>query len=207
VAGAEPIAPLASSSRSRNVVFLDSRRYRRRAARFRIPASVFFAMIQIRQAEREDLSAISRLYRQLVRPVAPEIEINVRGDRIEEIRADPHNFLFVLETNEGIHGTAFLTFCLDPRHAQQPYAILENFVIDEAEQGKGNGAALARYVEHFCLEADCSKIMLLSNRKRSEAHGFFEKQGFSPMLKKGFVKYRSQLRHSNNMPEAKKQIR
>jgi hypothetical protein len=44
-------------------------------------------------------------------------------------------------------------------------------------------------------QADCSKIMLLSNSKRSEAHTFFEKQGFSSELKKGFVKYRSQLRH------------
>jgi N-acetylglutamate synthase-like GNAT family acetyltransferase len=164
-------------------------------------------MIQIRQAEHGDLSAISRLYRQLVRPVAPEIEINVRGDRIDEIRADPHNFLFVLETNEGIQGTAFLTLCLDPMHAQQPYAIVENFVIDERHQGKGYGTALARYVEHFCLQADCSKIMLLSNSKRSQAHGFFEKQGFSTTLKKGFVKYRSQLRSSDNMRDARKHIR
>jgi hypothetical protein len=37
-------------------------------------------------------------------------------------------------------------------------------------------------------------IMLLSNSKRSEAHRFFEKQGFSSDLKKGLVKYRSQLR-------------
>ena len=51
-----------------------------------------------------------------------------------------------------------------------------------------------RYVEHFCVEADCSKIMLLSNSERSAAHRFFEKQGFSPDRKKGFVKYRSQLR-------------
>ena len=71
---------------------------------------------------------------------------------------------------------------------------LENFVIDQEQQGKGYGTMLARYVERFCLQADCSKIMLLSNSKRSEAHTFFEKQGFSSELKKGFVKYRSQLR-------------
>jgi GNAT superfamily N-acetyltransferase len=63
--------------------------------------------------------------------------------------------------------------------------LLEYFVIDEKQQGKGFGASLARYVESFCRRADCSRIMLLSHSKRSGAHGFFEKQGFSGELKKG----------------------
>jgi N-acetylglutamate synthase-like GNAT family acetyltransferase len=148
----------------------------------------------IREAEAKDVSAIAHLYSQLVRSVAPDTTIDVREDRIEQIRTDPHNFLFVLEINDRICGSAFLTLCLDPLYRYQPYALLENFVIDESEQGKGYGTILARYVEHFCLQADCSKIMLLSNSKRSEAHTFFEKQGFSSELKKGFVKHRSQLR-------------
>ena len=147
----------------------------------------------IRQAEAKDVSALSDLYRQFVSSVAPDTAIDVREDRIDEIRADPHNFLFVLEINNRICGTAFLTLCLDPLYRYQPYAILENFVIDEEQQGKSYGKMLMRYVEHFCVEADCSKIMLLSNSMRSDAHGFFEKQGFSSNLKKGFVKYRSQL--------------
>jgi hypothetical protein len=51
----------------------------------------------IREAEAKDVSALSGLYRQLVSTVAPNSTIDVREDRIEEIRADPHNFLFVLE--------------------------------------------------------------------------------------------------------------
>jgi N-acetylglutamate synthase-like GNAT family acetyltransferase len=148
----------------------------------------------IREAEAKDVSALSGLYRQLVGTVAPDTTIDVREDRVEEIRADPHNFLFVLEMSDRICGTAFLTLCLDPLYRYQPYALLENFVIDEGEQGKSYGKMLIRYVEHFCVEADCSKIMLLSNSKRSKAHRFFEKQGFSADRKKGFVKYRSQLR-------------
>ena len=151
-------------------------------------------MIQIRQAKGKDVSAIANLYRQLVSPVAPEVEVNVTARRIGEIHADPHNFLFVMEIDDLIYGSAFITLCLDPMHGNQPYAILENFVIDERQQGKRFGAALMQYIEEFCLQADCSKIMLLSNSKRSEAHRFFEKQGFSSVLKKGFVKYRSQLR-------------
>ena len=55
-------------------------------------------MIQIRQAEPRDASAVSDLYRQLVHPVAPDVRVDVTEDRIAELRADPHNFLFVLQT-------------------------------------------------------------------------------------------------------------
>ncbi|MBV8275603.1 MAG: GNAT family N-acetyltransferase, partial [Verrucomicrobia bacterium] len=115
--------------------------------------------LQIREAEPRDASAILRLYRQLVRPVAPDLEVDVRADRIEQIRSNPHNFLWVLESEDGVVGTAFLTLCLDPMHNRQPYAVLENFVIDERYRTKGYGALLMRYAVDFCYRADCSKIM------------------------------------------------
>jgi GNAT superfamily N-acetyltransferase len=79
-------------------------------------------------------------------------------------------------------------------HGHQPYALVEHFVIEESMRGKGCDTMLAAYVENFCLRADCSQIMLLSNSRRSEAHRFFEKQGFSSGRKKGFVKYQRHLR-------------
>jgi GNAT superfamily N-acetyltransferase len=69
-------------------------------------------------------------------------------------------------------------------------------LIDQDQRGKGYGSALMRHVERFCHDSDCSKIMLLSNSKRVEAHLYFEKQGFSSIVKKGFVKYRSELRQT-----------
>jgi N-acetylglutamate synthase-like GNAT family acetyltransferase len=152
-------------------------------------------MHMIREAEAKDVSALSNLYHQLVRSVAPDTMIDVREDRIEQIRTDPHNFLFVLEMKDRLCGSAFLTLCLDPLYRYQPYALLENFVIDQGQQGKAMGRFWRGMWNTSACQADCSKIMLLSNSKRSEAHTFFEKQGFSSELKKGFVKYRSQLRH------------
>jgi hypothetical protein len=76
----------------------------------------------IRQAEAKDVPALCHLYHQLVRSVAPDTMVDVREDRIEQIRTDPHNFLFVLEMKDRICGTAFLTLCLDPLYRYQPYA-------------------------------------------------------------------------------------
>ena len=86
---------------------------------------------RIREAQAKDAPAIHELYRQLVRPVAPEVQVDVRAERIEQIKSDPHNSLWVLECEAGVVGTAFVTLCLDPMHNRQPYAVLENFVIDE----------------------------------------------------------------------------
>ena len=150
--------------------------------------------LEIREAEARDAPAILRLYRQLVRPVAPDVEVDVRPERIEQIRSDPHNFLWVLESEDGVVGTAFVTLCLDPMHNRQPYAVLENFVVDEGYRAKGYGAQLMQYAVDFCYRADCSKIMLQSHSLRSQAHKFFEAQGFSAVNKKAFVKYRSQMK-------------
>jgi GNAT superfamily N-acetyltransferase len=150
-------------------------------------------MINIREAESPDAPAILELYRQLVRPVAPDVAIDVRTERIEQIRRDPHNFLWVIESGQEVFGTAFVTLCLDPMHGRQPYAVLENFVFDERHRTKGYGARLMRYAVDFCYRADCSKIMLQSHGSRLQAHGFFEAQGFSAANKKAFVKYRSQM--------------
>jgi N-acetylglutamate synthase-like GNAT family acetyltransferase len=148
----------------------------------------------IREAETQDVEAIRELYRQLVLPVAPDVALDVRADRIEQIRSDPHNFLWVLESEEGVVGTAFVTLCLDPMHNRQPYAVLENFIIDERCRAKGYGAQLMRYAVDFCYRADCLKIMLQSHSSRSESHAFFEAQGFSAANKKAFMKYRRDMK-------------
>ena len=149
---------------------------------------------QIREAEARDAPAIHELYRQLVRPVAPDVDVDVRADRIEQIWNDPHNFLWVLESDDGVVGSAFVTLCLDPMHHRQPFAVLENFIVDERCRTKGYGAQLMHYAVDFCYRADCSKIMLQSHSSRSQAHAFFEAQGFCAANKKAFVKYRRDMK-------------
>ena len=75
----------------------------------------------------------------------------------------------------------------------QPFAVIENVVVNEAVRGKGLGEAPLRHIEAFCLAMDCSKIMLLSSIQREQAHRFFERVGFAGSSKRGFVKYRWQF--------------
>ncbi|WP_018604592.1 GNAT family N-acetyltransferase [Uliginosibacterium gangwonense] len=140
-----------------------------------------------RQALPADSIQIAVLYRQLVNnPV-----VDVLPERVAELAADEDTALFVCEHHEIVVATALVALCKDVMFRAQPFAVVENVVVDEACRGQGIGAALLRQVDAFCLSKNCSKIMLLSSAYREDAHRFFERAGFVAASKRGFVKYRS----------------
>lgn len=146
----------------------------------------------IREAGAEDAGAVEALYRSFV----SSPDIRVLPQRLEAIASDPRNFLLVGELGGVVCCTGFLTICLDPMFGNQPYAVLENVVVEEALRGEGIGSRLFLEVEELCRQRDCSKIMLLSSSSREQAHRFFERQGYDAANKRGFVKYRRQFRNS-----------
>ncbi|MFK4135844.1 GNAT family N-acetyltransferase [Pseudomonas luteola] len=83
----------------------------------------------------------------------------------------------------------------------QPFAVVENVIVDEAQRGTGVGRQLIRTIEQRCIDKDCSKIMLLSSAHRIQAHAFFERAGFKGDSKRGFVKYRRDLLASGLPPD------
>jgi GNAT superfamily N-acetyltransferase len=146
-------------------------------------------MLSIRNARPEDADRIAELYMQLVGSSA----IAVQPERISSIFGDPNTELFVSELEGRVHGTALVSLCADVMFGIQPFAVVENVIVEESVRGKGLGAALFRHIEAFCLAKNCSKIMLLSSIHRVQAHRFFEQAGFVGSSKQAFVKYRSQF--------------
>lgn len=146
-------------------------------------------MVHIRPAKPNDSRRIAELYAQLVANPA----VNVLPERIAQIADDPNTGLFVCERDGVVVGTALVSLCADAMFGFQPFAIVENIVVNQAHRGAGIGTALLTHIETFCLNRDCSKIMLLSASQRTDAHRFFEQAGFAGNTKRGFVKYRRQL--------------
>lgn len=144
----------------------------------------------IRSAVPADAEEIAALYRQLLGSAA----VTVLPERIAQIARDENTALFVAERAGGLCATALVSLCADVMYGFQPYAVIENFVVEESVRSSGIGTALMHRVEEFCLGADCSKIMLLSGVDRAAAHGFFERVGFSGTSKRAFVKYRREMR-------------
>jgi len=142
--------------------------------------------LSVRRAVSYDAARIDALYGQLVgdsaRCVLPE--------RLQELSEDPRTALLVAEIDGQVCATALVSLCEDVMFKRQPFAVVENVVVDVAARNRGVGAALMREVETFCAASDCSKIMLLSSVDRTDAHRFFERCGFDASIKRGLVKYR-----------------
>ncbi len=140
----------------------------------------------VRRATINDVKDIAALYVQLVSDSA----VSVLPEQIVEISNDKNTALFVCEHNDRVIGTALVSLCADVMYGFQPFAVVENVIVDSSDRNQGIGTILLRHIEAFCLASDCSKIMLLSSSQREQAHRFFERHGFVGYSKRGFVKYR-----------------
>lgn len=143
----------------------------------------------VRAAARADAAALQSLYRQLI----DDDNVNVTESQIQMIEEDTRTRLLVCEIDGSVCATVLISLCPDVMYASQPFAVVENLVVDRGCRGHGIGQVLLREVEEFCLPRNCSKMMLLSSVSRVNAHRFFEHVGFRGDRKRGFVKYRSQF--------------
>ena len=146
-------------------------------------------LANVRVAVSTDAAALQSLYRQLV----DDDKVNVTESGIQDLAEDTRTRLFVCEFEGVVCATILVSLCVDVMYAGQPFAVIENLVVDQAYRGYGIGQLLLNAVERFCLSRSCSKMMLLSSASRVDAHRFFERVGFRGDLKRGFVKYRHQF--------------
>jgi N-acetylglutamate synthase-like GNAT family acetyltransferase len=143
-------------------------------------------MMQVRRASPNDAADIQALYEALV---YGDRNIAVAPERLAQLEHDATNHLLVVEAEGVVCGSAFLTICLDAMYGFQPYAVVENVIVLASARGRGAGRALFNDIERIAHAARCTKLMLLSSAKRSEAHAFFTHLGFDGERKRGFVKY------------------
>lgn len=143
-------------------------------------------MREIRRAQAKDADAIARLYRELNTLSAP----SVLPERIAEIANSETTFLFVCDDGSEIIATALLCLCQDVMFERQPFALVENVVVSADYKREGIGKSLMDYLEDFCLQKDCSKIMLQTSNENRDARDFYTAMGYDPDAKIGFIKYR-----------------
>lgn len=122
-----------------------------------------------------------------------DAKIHVHGERVEQLAGDPNTILLVVEIDGRLCATALVSLCSDVMYGAQPFAVVENVVVDHALWRSGVGRALFAHIERCCIERDCSKSMLLSSASRTDAHRFFEGVGLRGNTKRGFVKYRREF--------------
>lgn len=132
----------------------------------------------IRQAIEADLPSVLALYAQ------PDLD---NGQVLSEHEAHavfaqfaryPNYRLFVALRDDTVVGTYALLVMHNLAHRGAPSAIAEDVVVDRACQGQGIGRQMMAHALQQAKEAGCYKLALSSNRKRKDAHAFYESLGF-----------------------------
>jgi len=136
----------------------------------------------VRGAAEADLPRIVELLKQLALDGRPR---EAAGSTLPEtyrkafraVAADPRQRLLVIETRGRVVGTATLIIIPNLSYQGRPYGIVENIVVDAAERGRGYGEILLRYAIDEARQAGCYKLSLTSNKRRCDAHRFYERVG------------------------------
>jgi N-acetylglutamate synthase-like GNAT family acetyltransferase len=145
--------------------------------------------MQIRKAQPHDLNEVIRLYRQLNPNDVPLPDSETVARTWNEILATKQVHFFVVEENEILVCSCVLTIIPNLSRGCAPYGIVENVVTATAHRRQGIASKLLKIVLGEAWQQGCYKVMLLTGSKRQETLAFYEKVGFQPGKKTGFVAY------------------
>ncbi|HIZ20985.1 MAG TPA: GNAT family N-acetyltransferase [Firmicutes bacterium] len=142
----------------------------------------------VREARREDLPALLRLYAQL-HAGAPPAEAGECAALWESVRAFPGCTVLVAEKGGKPVSTCTVTVIPNLTHGGRPYAVVENVVTDAAFRGRGLASACLKRAEELARQAGCYKMMLLTGSRQGSTLRFYERAGYNRTDKTGFVRW------------------
>ena len=140
-------------------------------------------MATVRAATEKDIPCILALYHDLTSSVSADDEQSYPSpDDVKrvtvEILAMPGHQLLVAEEDGTVVGTTVLLIVPNLSHGALPWAIIENVVVDREYRRRGIGKLLMDHAIDCARRAGFYKVQLLSNKKRLEAHQFYQALGF-----------------------------
>lgn len=144
-----------------------------------------------RDADFEDLLSVLSQLRPSDAPLDPT-SATLRNSW-QHIKEQSGRALLVAELDGRVVGTIDCFITANLTHAGQPYATIENLVVDASCRRRGVGKALVDAVVSVARNAGCYKVQLLSNQMRRDAHSFYEAVGFAPSAQGYRIYFDSQL--------------
>lgn len=147
-------------------------------------------IMDIRELREGELPELLDLYKHLHEEddILPANEV---VDGIWKDITDSENFrYFGVFTDDG-HLLSSCTISIIPNltRGARPYGLIENVVTSKKERRKGFGTKLLQHVQEAAWDVGCYKVMLLTGRKDESTLRFYEKAGFHPHVKTGFISY------------------
>ncbi|MBX9934846.1 MAG: GNAT family N-acetyltransferase [Methylobacterium sp.] len=120
--------------------------------------------------------------------VSRAIEPLEQAERIwKETLAQPGLFVFVSEERNSIAATCMLITAPNLLRGGRRHGILDNVVTHPELQGRGHGRTVVQAALGRAWEENCHHVLMQSGRPDSRVHTFYERLGFVPGLRVGYV--------------------
>jgi GNAT superfamily N-acetyltransferase len=136
--------------------------------------------MNVREATAADLPEILRLlFDDRATPsdeLAPDAPCY--AEALREMQGSAASRTYVAEVDGRIIGTFMLSFLRHLMRRGTRVAQIEEVRIDAALRGRGLGATMVGWAIAEARRRECSVLQLTSNKKRKDAHRFYERLGF-----------------------------
>jgi GNAT superfamily N-acetyltransferase len=142
-------------------------------------------MVEFRRASRADVPAILALLEddEITRSrmdVVPEDADAALWRAFEAIDADSRNELIVADAGGAVIGTCQLTFTPSLSRGGAERMTIEAVRVRRDRRGTGVGRAMMTWALDRARERGCGVAQLTTDRRRRDAHRFYESLGFVP---------------------------
>lgn len=97
---------------------------------------------------------------------------------LRELEADPNQMMMVAVLDSEVVGTIQLTFIPGIAALGMKRCLVEAVHISPAHRSKGLGTQMIQWAIEQARERGCGMVQLTSNKKRLDAHRFYERLGF-----------------------------
>lgn len=142
----------------------------------------------IREITNDDFDGLMKLYTQLHNNPMPKKTKGILG-LWNEILKDKNHHIIVAEKDGKIVSSCVCVIILNLTHNQQPYALIENVITDEAYRNRGFATQCLNYAKEIAVKENCYKMMLLTSSKTDSTLQFYEKAGYNQRDKTGFIQW------------------
>lgn len=142
----------------------------------------------VREAEEKDFAGLMQLYTQLHDNPIPE-RTERAGEIWKMILQDSCHHIIVAEEDGKIVSSCVCVIIPNLTHNQQPYALIENMITDEAYRNKGLATDCLYYAKQVAKKENCYKMMLLTGSKKESTLHFYEQSGYNRQDKTAFIQW------------------
>jgi ribosomal protein S18 acetylase RimI-like enzyme len=134
--------------------------------------------VWIRRAETTDLPNLLHLLAQMHDEEPPDLRDERVREAFRKILANRERALLVAVADGEIVGTLDLVVVPNLSHGGQPWAMIENVIVDASHRRRGIGGFLLEAATELAESVGCYKLQLVSHAKRDAAHALYRHAEF-----------------------------